>query len=693
MIAEHKGEIPVVILLLPFMAGIGCGLYSFSGNIAWLAAGLVALGLLFIAFNLGYTRLQIYKARWAGGLLIYPILFLAGWLLTLQRYELKNADHFAKQPAQYLIVNINSEPKVKADIVRFTATVTQTITKGKTERTSGIILVTIKDQLARNLFYGEQLLIPGKYAEVDPPFNPGEFNYKQYLAHQNVYHQAFLYPKQYKIIKAGYGNPAIAFALQMRQTLVKKLYANLQDTTAIAVASTLILGYKADLSNDVLQAYSKTGTIHILSVSGGHVAIIYGLLALLLGFMDGWRRGKMLKAIIIILLIWAYTMLTGFSPAACRAALMISLFIGGKTFVRFTNSLNILACSAFVLLLYDPFLLADVGFQLSFTAVAGLIIFQPIVYAWFEFKNKFGDYLWKACSVSMSAQVITFPLAAFYFHQFPVYFLVSNLLIIAPVMLIMIAGGLLLILPQLDSVSKPIGYVLEHTILLMNKALTYIEHAPYASINKIWLTRLEHGLLYAIIIAFFYLFFDSKKKWLLPVALGATLLFCISISYKKFRANEMQTVTFLSLRKHMGIVFKNGSDGVVITDLPETDKNFQYAIQPGLDSMRITNYKVYTTDQEIHSPFLLKQGDYLQFLNKRMLLLNQRSGLQSIPKQMRIDYIYLSGNPILTPKNIDNQLFIADATNSDQYIAKLKNIPVNCKTLKRNKSIPLSSKE
>jgi ComEC/Rec2-related protein len=124
---------------------------------------------------------------------------------------------------------------------------------------------------------------------------------------------------------------------------------------------------------------------------------------------------------------------------------MISMVICGQAFVRYINSLNLLAFSAFVLLLYDPFLLTDVGFQLSYLAVAGLVVFQPIVYEWLTFKNKLTDYLWTACSVSISAQVITFPLSAYYFHQFPLYFLLSNLLIIVPIMVIMYAGLLLLL--------------------------------------------------------------------------------------------------------------------------------------------------------------------------------------------------------------------------------------------------------
>jgi competence protein ComEC len=690
MIANHKGEVPVVVLILPFLAGIVSSLSYLSTNAAWITLLLIILSTAFIALNLTYTRFSIYKVRWLGGSLIYLILFLLGWMVTYQHNVLNRDNHFSKKPAQYLTIAINSEPKLKGDLVRFTADVKQVINKGKSENVSGSVLISIKDELTKKLFYGEELLIPAKYAPIDPPFNPGEFNYKSYLANHNIHYQSFLFPKQYVIIKTAQGNPVIAYALQLRQNLVTKLKVNMKDTTAIAVASTLILGYKADLSNDILQAYSKTGTIHILSVSGGHVAIIYLLLSWALGFLNGHKYGRLLKAILIIALIWAYSLLTGFSPAVCRATVMLSLIITGKTYSRYINTLNILAVSAFALLLYDPFLISDVGFQLSYLAVAGLIIFQPIVYQWLTFKNKLTDKVWLAGSVSIAAQVITFPLSAYYFHQFPVYFLISNLLIIIPVSIILYSGILLLLLPQMAVLSQALGYLLEKCILLMNKVLSYIEHAPYASIGKIWLTAFEYMLLYAITLLAFY-FMYNKKAWFIKAALVCTLLFSISIGIKHFRADNMQLVTFLNLRKHSGIVFKNGNKGIVLTDLPDTDKNFMYTIQPGLDSNRITDYKVYNLNSNIQSAYLIKQGGLMQFLNKRLVMLNHGTAIRSITPRLQSNYLYITSNTYADTTIIAKcNMLIIDGSNTDKQITKLSEaankLNVNYKILKRNKS-------
>ncbi|RYY06494.1 MAG: ComEC/Rec2 family competence protein, partial [Sphingobacteriaceae bacterium] len=245
--------------------------------------------------------------------------------------------------------------------------------------------------------------------------------------------------------------------------------------------------------------YSKTGTMHVLSVSGMHVALVYIVIDLLLRFLNRKRSGILLKAVISILLIWIYALITGFSPAVCRAAVMITFVICGKTYNRHISMLNILLVSAFMLLLYNPFFITDVGFQLSYLAVFGLIILQPIIENWFDFKHQYVRKLWSLLSISLAAQLITFPISVFYFHQFPVYFLISNLFIVLPSALIMYVGIAFLLFSNIDILAQPLGFLLEKTIVLMNNGLAWIEHIPFGNWNKLWLTVPEYLLLYAII--------------------------------------------------------------------------------------------------------------------------------------------------------------------------------------------------
>jgi competence protein ComEC len=694
MIANHKGEIPAVLLLLPFLMGIWRGLNFLSNtNITWLSAVFIFVSAAFIALNFNYNRFKLYKHRWLGGSLIAIIIFLLGWLSVTRYCEPNNNNHFSKVSGQYLVVKINNEPNVKNGLSRFTADVQENINNGRKSLSSGSLLITIKDSSAKNLYYGDELLIPAKYNPVDPPFVPAAFNYKQYLANQNIFYLSFLLPKQYVLISKNTGNPIIAYSLRLRQQLVQKLKRNMRDTDAIAVASTLILGYKADLSNDVLQAYSKTGTIHVLSVSGAHVAILYLLLAFILRFLDRYRHGKLIKTTIIIAVIWYYSLLSGFSPAVCRAAVMISMVIIGKTFSRYINTLNVLAISAFILLLYDPFFITDVGFQLSYLAVFGLIVVQPVVYNLFKFKNKWADKLWALCSVSLAAQVITFPLSAYYFHQFPVYFLISNLFIIIPTTVIMYSGILFLLLPQIPVVSGSIAYILEKSIVLMNKTLAVIEHAPYASINKIWLTTSEYLLLFAIIVGLFY-FLYNKKSWLLVACTVCVLLLSLSVSIKRIRLSRTNSIAWLSLKKHTGIILKNGNNAIVFTDLKSTDKIYQYSVQPYLDSCQMTNIKLLNLDKDIKTSWLIKKNDLIQFFDKRIFIYNGQLKNNLFSQKLKTDYIYVTGNKesglTAINDNFDYHTLILSGDNSDDLIHRMgqlkKNKPAGYITLKRNKS-------
>jgi competence protein ComEC len=699
MIATHKGEIPFVVLLLPFLAGIGLGIhYPSAGFFLFLSVTLYSLAFIFILLNIAYKRFNLYKVKWLGGILTHVLLFLLGWVVVIHYDELNNKDHFSKKQSNYLLVKVSNEPKLTGDLLRFTAIVEANVLNGKRSTANGNLLITIKDTSAKNLYYGDELLIPSTYRLVEAPLNPAEFNYKKYLANQNINYQEFLYSHQYYILNRNAGNPIIAYSLRLRQRLVEKLKQNMHNPEAIAVASTLILGYKADLSNDVLQAYSKTGTIHVLSVSGTHVAILFILLNFILSFLDRVRYGRLIKAIFIIALIWYYSLLTGFSPAVCRAAVMISMVIIGKTYSRHISTLNILAISAFFLLLYDPLFITDVGFQLSYLAVFGLIVLQPVVYKWVDLENKWADKLWALCSVSIAAQVITFPLSAFYFHQFPVYFLISNLFIIIPSAIIMYAGLVYLVLPGIPFISSALGWVLEKSILLMDKVLALIEHAPYSGINKIWITSIMYLLLYAIIISIFYFLYE-RKSWLLKLSLCFILLLAGFISFQKWNNLRSNSITFLNLRKHTGIIFKTGDQAVVVSDLTDSDKTYRYSVQPYLDSCQVSNVHMVSPVADIMLPFLLKRTNLMQFGDKRLLIFNQQLQKIKLPEKIKIDYLCISDNPDtdigFINKYYDYRLLVIDNNNSNTLITSLETqanaMHINYRVLRRNNSLILSS--
>jgi len=703
MLASHKGEIPFVVYILPFLTGIALALSFNFGDYALAVA--ISFGLLltiFILLNILYDKTNLYRNPWIGGTMMHILMLLAGLLITINYDSRSHPDYFAKHPADLLTVRISNEPQLKGNFLRFTADVKQTTYKGSSKPASGTMLLTIvtDSAYASKINYGDEILIPAKYNPIDPPFNPGEFNYKQYLAHQNIYSQAFLTTRDVMVIKDDTGNPIIAWSLKLRQGLVGQFKRHMRSKEAIAVASTLILGYKAELDNDILQAYSKTGTIHVLSVSGAHVAIIFAMIGWLLGFMDKYRYGKLLKVLISLILIWYYSILTGLSPAVCRAAVMINLIIIGNNFARYISTLNILAASAFGLLLIDPFLIVDVGFQLSYLAIIGLVVFQPIVYGWLDIENKWLDWFWKFCSACLAIQVLTFPLSAYYFHQFPVYFLVSNLFIIVPVEVIMYAGIGCLGLAQLgwSALANVAGWILEKSILLMDWFLQLIERSPYASAGKIWLNGWELLLLSGLIVLSFAIAY-YKKPVLIKIAAVCLLLLSISVSVKSIRATKFNNITFLNLKKHSGILFKQGNCAVLLTDLLDTDKTYRYSIQPGLDSNRINNLSIVHFNKDTATTFWAKQGNLVRFVDKDVLIYDKDFWYDSSALKIPVDYVFVTGSPHVSPGVIDKgfqyRTLVTDAGNTDKTVNALKaglsNYDRKMYVLKRNKSLIIES--
>jgi competence protein ComEC len=257
----------------------------------------------------------------------------------------------------------------------------------------------------------------------------------------------------------------------------------------------------------------------------------------------------------------------------------------------------------------------------------------------------------------------------------------------------MYSGILFLLLPQIPVVSKSIAYTLEKSIIIMNKTLAVIEHTPYASIGKIWLTTSEYLLLYAMIISLFYFLYD-KKLWLLKVSLVCTLLFCLSISIKKIHFSRTDSIAWLNLKKHKGIVFKNGNNAIVLSDLKSTDKNYQYSIQPYLDSCQVSDVKLLDLNQDIKTDWIMKKYNLIQFFNKKIFIYNRKLKNNLFSQKLKTDYIYLTGNKDLglneINSNFDYRILILDGSNSDNLISNVKHLnknkPNSYIILKSNKS-------
>ena len=674
-----KAEYFFVRILLPFVLGIGI-FYFFPGEKTFLTLSCLSIILLIIILliNIAYKKLNAYKFKGLTGILILSFFFTLGGSLCILENEKLNSDYFAKQHYTYLKVWVNDEPQQVNDIVRFKTRIIAGYENHHKSQLSGQLLLALKVDSIHpiHLKYGDELIIAAKYSEVEPPYNPAEFNFKRWLASQNIYQQAFI--NQIHLLKTNQnrGNKIIRLALQLREHQVAKYRKLIKNDEAFAVASTLILGYRADLSKETLAAYSKTGTIHALSVSGSHVAIIFLLLNFLLSYLDRNRLLRIIKFIVICSLIWVYALVTGLSPSVLRSAIMISIFIFAKTFARNKNGYNTLAFAAFCQLIYNPFLLWDVGFQLSYISVFGLIYLQPKIYKWVYVKNKWLNNVWELIALSLAAQIVTFPLCLYYFHQFPVYFLLGNLFIAIPLFIIMILG-IAVLFPVADQLASVFEWIINQT----NAGLKLIAELPYATFSSEWI-RLTELILLSLALALLIFSLVNHIKKLLYLSLILYIVYSCMILKDDWNAKIQSKIIFFSLRKNYAAAFIDGRQSILLTDLNVNDKNFMFFVKPALEEAHINviHFIDFKKDTTINN-FVLKNNQIV-FKKFSILVVDEKMNHKKITTSKQFSSLWLTGNTYFKLDqllHLKYQTLVIDATNRDWRIKSFKTLAENNK--------------
>ncbi len=187
-----------------------------------------------------------------------------------------------------------------------------------------------------------------------------------------------------------------------------------------------MLGYRDYMNADIVQAYASSGALHVLSVSGLHVGVLFLALQFIFSWMDKYRKLKWVKVMLVLSVMFFYAVLTGLSPSVLRAVVMFTFFVIAKVLNRDNNMYNVLGVSCLLLLFWNPYLITEIGFKLSL-AVLGIVVLYPILQPILTFKNKIMKGAWSITCLSIAAQIATFPISLYYFHQFPNLFLISNL--------------------------------------------------------------------------------------------------------------------------------------------------------------------------------------------------------------------------------------------------------------------------
>lgn len=677
-----NAELVFVRLLVPLMIGIFC--FSDVAQSHWysILAGLattILLALMVCSFH--YKRFSRKQRFFMSGCFYLFCFMLGGWL-SVARNEYTQPSHFSKVNSEYILVEINDEPQFKNNITRIRGRVHQSIRRSALKQVSGQVLISIQTDSnnqgvpsQKKFAYGDRILVPARYKEIAEPRNPYEFDVRNWYKRQNIFHQMFVQENEVLIQRRGFGNPVISWALKVRKKQVDLFRKLIGNDEANAVASTLILGYRADLSEETLMAYAKTGTIHALSVSGMHVGLIYVIINFLLSFLDRWPRARIFKLIIAVGLVWLYAVIAGLAPSVLRSAIMLTIYIIGSTFNRQHNAYNLLCFSAFMMLLFNPYSIYDVGFQLSYLSVFGLIFLQPLIYAWFDFKYYIADKLWNFFALSFAAQLSTFPLAIYYFHQFPVYFLLSNLFILLPVTGIMYIGLVILIFRL-----EILGPLFEWLINFINLGLKWIADLPSAALSGIWINQMELLLLSVALVSGCLALLHYKKN-LLYLSITSICLLSFSFSYGYYQTQQQTRIIFYSLRNNGAIAFIHRDQAWLLTNLEEKSKALRSFVSPALEQSGVRQ----VTHLNIHQPFSCR---YLQlrehqivFSNFSLLLADTCFNKKNLSSKLSLNAINLSEHTSLDLnellKHCETKQLIIDGSISSYRAERFKTVAEN----------------
>lgn len=428
-------------------------------------------------------------------------------------------------------------------------------------------LIYLPDNLSVVPKPGDILVIHGRLEQPAPPQNPGQFDYARYLRNKGILYTAFLRKGSYQIVsKPSHTNP-VYWPETVSEWADNRFRENIGDSAAYGLVKAMLLGRRDDLQTQQVGDYVISGAVHILSVSGMHVAIIFLAISTAFGWLRRWAIGKWLYFLLMAGLLGFYALVTGLPPSVQRAVLMCMVLVTAEVAGRKQYSMNTLAFSALIILLMDPCALYDVGFQLSYLAMAGIfLLYEPIYSIWAP-SNRIFRFIWQVTVLALAAQIATFPLSLFYFHQFPTYFWLVNPLVVMFTNILLPAALILLVL---SAVGIPwltwlIGQVVYWSAWLTDWSASIPRSLPGYLLENLHLNAFEVVMLYGIVFLIWYMMY-SRSMYFLRLSAVAVLLFVSVSLLNSLNIYLITEQTSFQIPKHHVVSFKSGNVLYVVSD-------------------------------------------------------------------------------------------------------------------------------
>jgi competence protein ComEC len=694
---------PLVRLLFPFLAGIlsGIGLAGHFIIPVWFSIGFPALAVIFYALPGSH---HAYRYRGVFGMLVFGIIFFIGFQLVFFQHAPNRSGFIGRNPEGLFLAVVKEPPVLKGDYYRAVLEIDARSDGENWSRAAGRILASCRISSWQTLLqYGDAVLIKGVLHPIESNANPHAFDYASFLKSKGITHQALLSPHQWRVIAVPEVYKMQRFAYVFRDKLMQIFREQNITGREFGVASALLLGYTNGIDPDLRREYSATGAMHILSVSGMHVGIIYLFLEFLLSFMGKRRRTRMLKTVILMTFIWFYALLTGLSPSVIRASTMLSFIILGRSLDRSPDMYNILSASLILILTTNPFLIIDIGFQLSYLAVLGIVIFYKPIYELILSPIWIADKIWSIVACSLAATISTLPLTLFTFHQFPNYFILTNIAVVPLSSVIIYSGILALVVSPVYVLSQLAGTVFNWMIWLLNLIIHTIDEMPFSTTTGIFITPFQMLLLYLLIVLIF-LFLSRKRQ------VYIWLLFSVLIALQcSFLVDKINRLSQFSL-----IVYN--FPGCLAIDLLAQDRAYLYyrekKDEDGLSAyaseiVRNAGYARGVKRREFFRaadgvvtalPILItedrhrdRSNCFIQFMELKIAVLRQPVS-PKMKREIALDYLIISGNPFVTIREICRvfhvKQIIIDGTNDGwrarRWLREAQEAGISCHAVSQN---------
>ena len=526
------------------------------------------------------------------------------------------------------------------------------------EPASGKLLVNIKrDSLSQPLAVDDVLFTVAQLTPIQKPLNPHQFDYRNYLELKEVYRQVYL-DKTDVLVISDTKSTIYGYADQLRTTINTKLInAGFKDDT-LSIINALLLGQRQNIDKSIYNNYVNAGTIHILAVSGLHVGIILLILNFLFRPLRYVKYGNILRPLLIVILLWSFAVIAGLSPSVTRAVAMFSIISIAMHLKRPTNIYNTLAISAFLILLFKPRFLFEVGFQMSYLAVLGIVSIQPIFYQLLKPKFWLTDKLWQIFTVTLAAQFGVVPISLFYFHQFPGLFFISNLVVIPFLGLILGFGILVIALALMNSLHDVIVYPYSFIIESLNNFISWVAQFEGFLLRDIPFTILQMIVSYMVIVGMVQVHKFRNFKWIALTLIGI-IFFQGVLCYNVFMSQNDALIVF------------NKSRSSILAQ----QKNNELLVYHNLDSAQLkteTIIKNYKVGESISKVTLDSIANVYSFKQKTMLVIDSLGLYKGI--SFKPEYVLLRNSPRLNLNRVIDSLqpsiIIADASNYKSYVKR-----------------------